>query len=339
MAGKRIVIFTQKLDSHTDIIIRLLQQSGHEPLRLNTDDIPLNTEFDFGLDSGRPLNGRILITSNGRALDVEDVRSIWWRKPQKYSYIPEMTEDEREFLRWELNHAVYGILESIDCYWMSHPAAIRHAAWKIEQLQRARSFGFDIPRTILTSNPQRVRAFYDECRGQVIYKVLYGAYIGFSRQEHLAENVIPASMLRVPTTMMTERELEMLDAAMGVPSLFQEYVDKRIELRVTVIGDEVFSAEIHSQAHETTKIDWRDYTVAIPYRKADLPLEIEERCLRLVHSYGLTYGAIDLIHTPDDRYVFLENNPTGQFLFIQERVPELKMGEALVACLIRGKSR
>jgi hypothetical protein len=40
--------------------------------------------------------------------------------------------------------------------------------------------------------------------------------------------------------------------------------------------------------------------------------------------------------TPDGRYVFLESNPNGQFMWIEHRVPELRMTEALASCLIRG---
>jgi hypothetical protein len=47
---------------------------------------------------------------------------------------------------------------------------------------------------------------------------------------------------------------------------------------------------------------------------------------------------MDLILTPDDRFVFLENNPNGQFLFVEQKIPELKMSEALASCLIRGSN-
>jgi hypothetical protein len=55
-----------------------------------------------------------------------------------------------------------------------------------------------------------------------------------------------------------------------------------------------------------------------------------------VRSYGLNYGAIDLIVTPRGEHVFLENNPVGQFLFIEELVPELDMTGALAMCLVEG---
>jgi len=40
--------------------------------------------------------------------------------------------------------------------------------------------------------------------------------------------------------------------------------------------------------------------------------------VELVARLGLRFGAIDIIVTPDDRYVFLEINPNGQWLWIEE---------------------
>ena len=111
---------------------------------------------------------------------------------------------------------------------------------------------------------------------------------------------------------------------------------KRTELRVTVIGDELFAAEILSQEHAETVVDWRRFDVPVTWRRAELPDSVAAQCLALTRGYGLNFGAVDLVSTPDGRYVFLEINPNGQFLFVQERVPELRMGQALAACLLRG---
>ena len=129
----------------------------------------------------------------------------------------------------------------------------------------------------------------------------------------------------------------MLDTVRMVPCQFQELVPKCLELRVTVIGEELFTCEIHSQAHERTVLDWRHYDVSIPYKKGSLPGEIAEKCLTLTKSYGLNFSAIDLIVRPDGEYVFLEINPNGQWLFIQQQIPEMKMVEAMAALLIQGK--
>ena len=38
----------------------------------------------------------------------------------------------------------------------------------------------------------------------------------------------------------------------------------------------------------------------------------------MVERLGLCYGAIDMILTPDGRYVFIEINPNGQYLWIEQ---------------------
>ena len=122
------------------------------------------------------------------------------------------------------------------------------------------------------------------------------------------------------------------------PGIFQEYIPKRVELRVTIIGDDVFTAELHSQMYEETRYDWRHYEVEIPMYEHQLPVEIAEQCLALTKAYGLNFSTSDMIVTPDGRYVFLEMNPNGQFLWVQDCVPTLHMREAMAACLIRGSN-
>jgi hypothetical protein len=86
------------------------------------------------------------------------------------------------------------------------------------------------------------------------------------------------------------------------PIIFQSYVPKRIEVRVTGVGERVFAAEIHSQATHRTRLDWRRYDLDVtPHYPHALPREIEERCARLVAESGLVYGTIDLIARSDPR--------------------------------------
>jgi len=102
------------------------------------------------------------------------------------------------------------------------------------------------------------------------------------------------------------------------PLIVQVYVEKAVELRVTVVGSDVFAAEIHSQATQRTKIDWRRYDEGnTPHFEHTLPDKVSKLCLAMTHSLGLVYSAIDLILTPDGRYIFLELNPNGQYQWIE----------------------
>lgn len=83
--------------------------------------------------------------------------------------------------------------------------------------------------------------------------------------------------------------------------------------------------------------DYRHVGVEIDYLPHKLPKKIEDLCLRLVSELGLVYGAIDLILTPSDEYVFLEINPNGQWYWV-EQLTKLPMLATLVDLLMNGNS-
>lgn len=334
MTKQQIVIVTEMMDPHADDMIQMLRRMGHAPIRLNTDEVPLNTTMSFQLGSAA-WSGQIAIQRNGRTIDVDDVRSIWWRRPGPYALPAELSLQEREFAQEEINQALLGLLSSLDCYWISFPANIRHASHKLNQLKRAAELGFDVPPTIVTTTPDHVRDFYERCRGQMIFKVLTDPSLAADKVARLQPHAPPQPTRSTPTTLITAAQLALLDSIQTTPCLFQEYVPKALELRVTVIGDEVFAAEIHSQQDQAAAIDWR-LGSHVRHARATLPDDLAERCLRFVRSYGLSYSAMDFILTPDGRYVFIENNPNGQFMWVEKLVPELEMTAAMAACLLRG---
>lgn len=328
-----IVIVTQKFDMHTDDMVRKLYEWGHEPIRLNTDDVPLKTALNFCI-RGVSEQGLIRILTNGKTINCSDIRSIWWRRPSLYGLPPELSAQERRFAQEEITQVLRGLLPS-NCYWMNYPESIRQASWKIGQLKRAIQHGFDVPRTLITSDPAEVRAFYEECNHRMVFKVLTDPYLAADDDDgSLTTSTDPRVTM---TTLVSESELDQLESVRIAPCLFQEYIPKRLELRVTVIGDEIFAAEIDSQSSDQAAVDFRAGILDIPYRMTTLPPMIAEACMAFVRSYHLNFSAMDLILTPDGKYVFLENNPSGQFMWIEKLVPELQMTEALASCLVRGK--
>lgn len=337
LAQDQIVIVTRMDDPHADNVIIKLQETGHEVVRLNTDDIPENVSMSFVMGfSGTNWRGGIDILTNGRRIDVDEIKSVWWRRPGGFRLAPDFSAQEREFAREEIDHVLRGIWSTLDCYWISYPEHIRQASWKGTQLQRAAEFGFDVPRTLITSSPDDARAFYGECKEQMIYKVMTDPFLGAQKVAETEPEQISPEIYSASTTLISEAELALLESTRLVPCLFQEHLPKKSELRVTVIGDDVFAAEILSQEHEETRLDWRNYDIDVEFHRADLPVDVADRCFRLAKSYELNFSAMDLILTPDGRYVFLENNPNGQFIFVEDRVPELRMTDALAACLVRG---
>lgn len=337
---RTVLIVTEEFDPHADALILALREQGHSPFRLHTADFPATASLSVQVEDGG-FGARV--EAGERRLDLADVRSVWWRRPRPFELSDERPRLERRFIRSELHGAWRGMVAALDCYWMSHPEAIARANYKIDQLCRAQALGLEIPDTLVTSRLEEVLAFFDRHDGQIIYKAVANSMLPSDSRDarpiiYDADQPPPERepARGVYATPLTTELLADLDSLGDAPGVFQERVAKDIELRVTVIGDEVFTAEIHSQTNDRTREDWRHYDVEIPWRAGTLPPDVSRQCVELTRGYDLAFGAIDLIRTPDGRHVFLEINPNGQWLFVEERIPELRMREALAACLLRG---
>lgn len=221
-----------------------------------------------------------------------------------------------------------GLWESLDCFWVSRPQRVSEAENKAYQLKVAAQLGFIIPRTVMTNDPEEFLRFYSECDGNVISKPVLHGDVQFGD----GSRVVYSNLVR-------RCDLGFARSVRYSPIIFQEYVAKKLELRITVVGKRVFAAEIHSQQSLRSRVDWRHYDLEhTPYRVHQLPDDIVERCARLVETLGLQFGAIDMILTPDGRYVFLEINPNGEWGWV-EHLTGLPISKAIADLLIGGGGR
>lgn len=317
-----VLIVSNKLDPHVDAVIRELHQIDCPVFRLNTEDLCSGFDLDIRMERGEMSGG---FQSKLRSLDLCSIRSILYRRPQK----PEARAIEdltvREFAQKEMDTCLNWLWQALQCFWVSKPSSIKKANSKIDQLRIAPVIGFEVPRTLITSNPSSALQFIKECGGMVINKVLNDGAIQKDGNPHV-----------VYTHRVTEQNLLQLDLVRHMPCVFQERIEKKFELRITIVGSAVFATEIHSQQSERTREDWRRYDLSnTPHRVHQLPKEVEEACLRLVQHYDLAFGAIDMIVTPDGRYVFLEINPNGQWLWI-ERLTGLPIAKTMAQMLAQG---
>jgi glutathione synthase/RimK-type ligase-like ATP-grasp enzyme len=326
---RRILIVSNRGDLHADIVTEKIKTLGGSIFRLNVEEFPRDYHLTFDSGNGT-CRGDIVHAPTGEQLSLSVIGAVWLRRFGEFAFLSgDLSAQEQAFARAESEQVLFGLLCSLDCYWMSHPSATRQAKWKGEQLLRAARMGFKVPPSIISNCRNAVDAFRDAMCRDIIYKTLSSPYLESDRvrpEERIAQGV--------PTTRITENDEPALDAVRELPCLFQQYIPKLYEVRATVIGKRVFAARIHSQDDPRTATDFRDFSADIKYEVEVLPIEIESRCLAFVHSYQLNYGAIDLIVTPDGEFVFLENNPAGQFLFVEQLVPELNMTDALAARLV-----
>jgi glutathione synthase/RimK-type ligase-like ATP-grasp enzyme len=233
-------------------------------------------------------------------LDLSEVHAVWWRRPQSFR-LPETVSDpaHRRLALSEASTAFQGLYQSMDARWINSPLRDTASSHKPWQLAVAQEVGLDIPDTLMTNNPNEARAFWAACDGDVIYK------------QFLALPEAWCETRRVGT-----REETLADSIRLCPVIFQRRVAAVADLRVTVIGEEIFAASV--------AVDQLEYDVDVRlnlsarYVAHTLPDSVARLLLELMRRLDLVYGAIDLRLTEDGRYVFLEVNPAGQFLYIEE---------------------
>lgn len=327
--NNRVFIVTHSADIHADIVESKISARGAKPFRVNLNEFP--RDFSVALNVGSEgLTGGLTHLPSGDRVALSEIGAVWARKPSRFCFIADaLGAQEEAFAQSETEHLFFSMLYALDCFWMSHPLATRSALWKGEQLKRAVDMGFRVPRSIITNCPDTVRRFHSEASEGLIFKAMSSASL-------CAEDVSDADRQfdGLPTTLMTPAHLVAVDAVRQAPCLFQDHIVKKHELRVTVIGHQAFAARICSQSDNRTRVDFRNFAAEIPYVQEHLAPELEARCVGFVRSYGLEFGALDLIVAQDDEVVFLENNPAGQFLFVEQLVPQLKMTDAVADLLV-----
>jgi glutathione synthase/RimK-type ligase-like ATP-grasp enzyme len=301
-----VLILTEEMDEHANMIVPRLVERGVRPLRIHTADFPLSATIDIVNTHGEWKG--YLECSSGRVY-LDEIRSAWFRRPNnpdlsKSGILPEA----QRFAQFETKAACQGLWRSLSCFWVSHPDKIESSSYKVEQLQSAAIIGLKVPKTIVTNNPNTLLSFYHTCKGEVVYKTLWRPVVEY---QHISSAIY--------TTPLSSQHLDNLETVSLSACLFQEYIPKAFELRITIIGRQVFAVAIHSQESSIAKHDWRRYDLDnTPHYIFDLPSDIADKCRSLViDHYGLCFGAIDMIVTPEGDYVFLELNPNGQWAWLE----------------------
>jgi len=247
---------------------------------------------------------------DGEALPLPS--RIWYRRIRTPSKPDGMDEDIYTFCLQENRAALLGGIMGITGEWMSHPAAVWQAEFKPFQLGLAASLGLLVPRTVITNDPSEIRTAFAEF-DKMIVKPTRSGYIKHKGKE-----------FSIFTSRVLEEHLADLDRARLSPSIYQELVPKRFDIRVTIVGRRIFPAAIDSQSDPAAMVDWRQTDNArLPHHRITLPQEIVDKLFHMMDSLRLTFGAIDLIQTPSGEFVFLEVNPSGQWLWLDD---VLKLG-------------
>jgi hypothetical protein len=293
-------------------------------MRFDTDRFPIDAHAAFAQGH----DGEVIrFRTDGQELCVEANDAIWYRRARWAGKLPQdMDRQLRHGCVSESKALLLGMLAAAPCFIMDSPDLVRRRGHKPAQQRLAREVGLATPRTLMTNDPEQARAFIASCPNGAIAKMLSAFPI---MDENGEEQV-------VFTTALTDRHVAELDGLRFSPMVFQEQLQKRLELRITVIGTQMFAAAIDSARTEGAQTDWRERGVTLlrswmPYT---LPKEVERSLHLYMERIGMQYSAIDIIVEPDGRHVFLEANPAGECFWLEYNSPNFPLSVALADVLL-----
>jgi glutathione synthase/RimK-type ligase-like ATP-grasp enzyme len=297
-----ILILTNERDLTTDFVVRELKRRGRDHFRLNTNAI---ADMSFTLD---PVSMAFAVSSGGRLVQLDQVRAAYFRRPE----LPDLKkldhdDGQRAYASTEWSALLKSLYLLIGSRWLSHPRDILIAEDKPSQIHLAKRLGFNVPDTVITNDLDAARALF--VQGSVVGKPHRQAVVEIEGAEHV--------MFTSRIEALTEEDRESLQYA---PIIFQRLIPKQFDIRVTVVGEQVFPVAIYSQEYDESSLDWRrGSNPNIRHEVITLPGDIQTACTELVRQQKLRFGAIDLVLGEDGKFWFLECNPNGQWAWIENR--------------------
>ena len=306
--NKKLLLISITYDVHADRIEQHAQKNI-DVIRLNLD-APHDWEFCY-------LNGEVLISSKGKIFSAKEVASVFVRRtpniekykvstPVKYSEF----SDYFAMQKFSVFSDCLAILDNIKPF--VNPLSSNTRLGKLVQASVANDIGLLTPDTYVGSSPNDAMHFMRKIwaeGGRTCMKPVLNTPVNIDNEPHAAF-----------TKIIDQESIDDVESMKYCPVILQRYTNKAYELRVSVIGDRVFAARIDSQiAGGETAIDWRKYNIPkTPHSPITLPTEINNKLLEFHDRTNLIYSSFDLIYTPDGEYVFLETNPYGQWLWIED---------------------
>lgn len=314
ISESNVLVVSTVLDTATDAVVGSLARRGVAFRRINSEDVPFARSLTINYqDEPGPR-----LVFDGCALKPT---AIWYRRIRTPACPDGMDEGVYDFCVRESRATLVGGLMAQSVRWMSDPEAVWRAEFKLFQLRIAREVGFRIPKTIVTNEPQAVRRAYGDF-GPLVVKPAKSGHFRRGGEE-----------FSIYTSQIAEEHLAAIDDAKWTPSIYQELIPKRFDVRVTCVGDRLFSAAIHSQSDPEAAIDWRRTSnPQLPHSTIHLPDDVAVRIKSLMRRLDLQFGCVDLVLTPEGEYVFLEVNPSGQWLWLDDQL-ELGISDAVASWL------
>lgn len=301
------------------------KKTGIDWIRINTEDIATNLTLTIRPDRGESF---LHILDSNKSFSLDQITSVWYRKPEPTNLGHlKITDATLDYIEAEFNEILMGIYALLtDKLWINDPFKTRIAQRKLLQLQIAKKVGFRTPDTLVSNNEAVVLGFAKEHDWDIALKSLGALNVTNYQNEKLAQQ------FGIFTRRVNRDELFAVKSTISnLPTLYQSYIKKKFELRITCVGKQIFGCKIDSQSSDKNKEDMRFDLQSAKHEVFDCS-EIAEKLLKYLDHFNLNFGCFDIAVDENGEYIFFECNPNGQWLWVEHQTG-LKISEAIAELL------
>lgn len=305
-----LLIVTSESDIHADIVIKELQKTQINPIRLNSDSFIRNSTYFYEWQCSA-VNFKRFLSFEDSLKKAENIGVIWWRKPDNYVVFPEVTDDWAiKYCQQETESLIYSLCGLYpQAKWVNNYYDLRLPSHRINQIPVAKKLGLAIPPTLVTNSYEATYEFLSKQGSCIIKPMRYSGFLHDGKQYGCYTRSIDLETIE-----------EFKDSIRLAPVFLQKRIAKKAEYRVTLIGKHHFVCRIDAQHTKDSDIalDWRvtepEKLIHIPDK---LPLEYINNLYKMLDEFDLNFGAFDIIRDDDNTLYFIELNPNGQWYWLE----------------------
>jgi len=253
-------------------------------------------KMSLEIQAGKP-TGRLQL--NGDSYSVDEFTGVFSRL-MDYHHLPELQDAPADSPELKFCGNLFDTLtrwaEISPARVVNRIAPMGSNFSKPFQAQLIKRYGFEVPETLITNDPDLVRAFRAR-HGRIIYKSISGV-------RSIVQTLSDEDMLRI-------------DNIRWCPTQFQAFVEGT-NVRVHTVGDKVFATGINTDATDYRYAHKQsgDYAELRPVELSD---DLAERCVKLSAGLGLAFAGIDLKITPENHVYCFEVNPSPAFSYYESQ--------------------
>jgi hypothetical protein len=320
---KRFLIIGQPEDLHAHYVGWALEAAGYGATLINGSHDNCPTRTTLYLDN---------VSDEFTSTDWKEAEAVWCRRLPRPPALHESEgendgftfAEERRFANWLIEMEQEG--DSIR--WINWPNGAVSAENKFNQLKFARFHGIPVPRTLVTAQPERFRAFL-KSEGTIVAKPLC---------QYSWEQESGVTLAAFANILDARRGAELADEDIArCVTMYQQRIDKVADVRMLVMGKDLFAYKIIQDGEQ--HFDFRVGFFSenhLRYELIPVAASLKKKIIDFMDSMKINFASADFALTADGELVFLDLNPNGQWLFIELGWPEARVGQKFCSFFVKG---